>query len=92
MNYGRMKDGMAALESRMQSADQVKITGPGTNLSFSLKGISAVACGGTHNIPDGEVFSCPVKDSVEGAITFNADTIYQGHHFDICLKFEKGDS
>ena len=57
MNYGRMKDGMAVLESRMQRADQVKITGPGTNLSFSLKGISAVACGGTHNIPDGEAFS-----------------------------------
>ena len=86
-----MKDGMSALERRMQNADRVRIEGPGTDLNFSIKGISAVACGGTHNIPDGEVFSCPVKDSVEGVITFNTDTIYQGTSFsDICLKFNQG--
>ena len=46
---------------------------------------------GPANIPDGEVFSCPVKDSVEGVITFNTDTIYQGTSFsDICLKFNQG--
>jgi len=91
MNYGRMVDGMSSLESRMRDANDVKLSGPGTDLSFSLKGINAVACGGTHNIPDGEVFSCPVKDSVEGTITFNADTIYQGTSFsDICLKFKNG--
>ena len=91
MNYGRMIGGMAVLEERMRNADEVKITGPCTALTFSLKGINAVACGGTHNIPDGEVFSCPVKDSVEGIITFNTDTIYQGTSFsDICLTFENG--
>ena len=91
MDYSRMKEGMISLEKRMNEANEVKITGPGTDLYFSLKGISAVACGGTHNIPDGEVFSCPVKDSVEGSISFNADTIYQGTSFsDISLKFEKG--
>ena len=75
----------------MQNAEQVKIVGPQTDLSFSLKGINAVSCGGTHNIPDGEVFSCPVKDSVNGTISFNADTIYQGSSFsNICLSFEKG--
>ena len=91
MNYGRMVEGMSSLESRMRDANDVKLSGPGTDLFFSLKGINAVACGGTHNIPDGEVFSCPVKDSVEGTITFNADTIYQGTSFsDICLKFKNG--
>ena len=91
MDYGRMKEGMFSLEARMKAADQVKIIGPGTDLRFSIKGIGAVACGGTHNIPDGEVFSCPIKESVEGSITFNADTIYQGTSFsDICLKFEHG--
>ena len=91
MDYSRMIDGMIALEKRMIEADQVKITGQGTDLNFSLKGIPAVACGGTHNIPDGEVFSCPIKDSVEGVISFNTDTIYQGTSFsDISLKFEKG--
>ena len=69
MDYSKMTEGMAALEKRMREAEDVKITGPGTELTFSLKGINAVACGGTHNIPDGEVFSCPVRDSVEGTIT-----------------------
>ena len=91
MDYGRMSEGMEHLKNRMRCADRVKITGPGTDLSFSIKGIDAVACGGTHNIPDGEVFSCPVRDSVEGTITFNADTIYQGSSFsNVGLTFEKG--
>ena len=91
MDYGRMSEGMAALEERMKNADKVHITGPGTDLHFSLKDISAVACGGTHNIPDGEVFSCPVRDSVEGYVTFTADTLYQGTAFsNVRLAFEKG--
>ena len=65
MDYGRMTEGMGALEERMRNADKVEITGPGTDLKFSIKGIDAVSCGGTYNIPDGEVFSCPVRDSVE---------------------------
>jgi aminopeptidase len=75
----------------MTEADQVEITGPGTDLRFSMKGIKAIGCGGTHNIPDGEVFSCPVKDSVEGHVTYNADTIYQGTSFSgIKLSFKEG--
>lgn len=91
MNYSRMTEGMNALERRMRNAENVKIVGPGTDLHFSMKGIDAVSCGGTYNIPDGEVFSCPVRDSVEGCITFNADTVYQGTSFsNVMLKFEKG--
>ena len=55
--------------------------GPDTDLRFSIKGIPAIICGGDRNIPDGEVFSCPVKDSVEGHVTFNAPSIYQGTRF-----------
>ncbi|MFT4901423.1 MAG: aminopeptidase [Lentimonas sp.] len=90
-DYSRMVEGMAALEALMSRTDRVELKGPQTNLTFSIKGIGAVSCGGRHNIPDGEVFSCPVKDSVEGEITYNAPTIYQGVSFDqIHLKFEKG--
>ena len=90
-DYSRMVDGMKTLEDLMSNTDQVHLKGPETDLRFSIKGIGAVACGGRHNIPDGEVFSCPVKDSVEGEITYNAPTIYQGVSFDrIHLKFEKG--
>jgi len=90
-DYSRMEEGMRALESLMKRTDKVELKGPGTALRFSIKGIGAVACGGRHNIPDGEVFSCPVKDSVEGEISFNAPTVYQGVSFDrIRLRFEKG--
>ncbi|MFP4156692.1 MAG: aminopeptidase [Opitutales bacterium] len=90
-DYSRMNAGMKALEARMAAADRVEIKGPETDLRFSIKDIPAVACGGRHNIPDGEVFSCPVRDSVEGEITYNAPTVYQGVSFDrIRLKFEKG--
>ena len=90
-DYSRMVEGMQALKKRMTNADKVQIKGPGTDLRFSIKGINAIACGGRHNIPDGEVFSCPVKDSVEGEITYNAPTVYQGVSFDqVHLKFKAG--
>ncbi len=91
LDYSKMEPGMAALKARLERADKVHIKGPGTDLRFSIKGIASVTCGGSHNIPDGEVFSCPVRDSVEGQITFNAPTIYLGTNFDgIRLEFEKG--
>ena len=91
LDYAKMEPGMAALKARLERADKVHIKGPGTDLKFSIKGIKSVACGGSHNIPDGEVFTCPVRDSVEGTISFNAPTIYLGTNFDgIRLEFQKG--
>jgi aminopeptidase len=90
-DYRRYGPGMAALEDLMNRTDRVQIKGPGTDLKFSIKGIGAEACGGLRNIPDGEVFSCPVKDSVEGVIQYNAPTVYLGTAFDnIRLVFKKG--
>ncbi len=91
MDYSLFNKGMAALVRMMSAAEEVHIEGPGTDLRFSLAGIPAVGCGGAHNIPDGEVFSCPVKTSVEGYVTFNTPTIYQGHALDnVRLEFSKG--
>lgn len=91
LDYGRMTPGMKALKELMDKTDRVQITGPGTDLSFSIKGIGAVPCGGLRNIPDGEVFSCPVKESVEGTIQYNAPTVYLGTSFDnIRLVFKAG--
>jgi aminopeptidase len=82
---------MKALADLMNKTDRVHLKGPGTDLQFSIKGIGAVPCGGLRNIPDGEVFSCPVKDSVEGVIQYNAPTVYLGTSFDnIRLVFKKG--
>ncbi len=90
-DYRRYGPGMKALAELMNKTDRVQLKGPGTDLKFSLKGIGAVPCGGLRNIPDGEVFSCPVKESVEGVIQYNAPTVYLGTSFDsIRLVFKQG--
>jgi aminopeptidase len=91
MDYARMRPGMKALKERLDRASRVDITGPGTDLHFSIEGLKAIPCGGRRNIPDGEVYTAPVKDSVEGVITYNASTVYQGEGFEnIRLEFSKG--
>jgi len=91
LDYARLIPGMKALKALMDKTDQVHLKGPGTDLRFSIKGIGACECGGQRNIPDGEVFSCPVKDSVEGVVQYNAPTVYLGTSFDnIRLVFKKG--
>ncbi len=91
LDYRKLQPGMKALKALMERTDRVEITGPGTDLRFSIKKIPAVICGGDRNIPDGEVFSAPVRGSVNGFITFNAPSIYQGTSFDsIRLEFENG--
>lgn len=91
MDYRKMARAMTPLEKRMKAADKVRIKGPGTDLAFSIKGIGAKACNGKLNIPDGEVFSCPVKNSVTGTIQFNTPTLYSGTRFEnVRLEFENG--
>jgi aminopeptidase len=91
LDYSKMTPGMAALKALMENTDKVHLKGPGTDLRFSIKGVPAIPCGGLRNIPDGEVFSCPVRESVEGYVLFNAPTIYQGTAFDsVRLGFSKG--
>ena len=91
LDYSRMVPGMKALADLMRRTDRVHIKGLGTDLRFSIKGIGAQPCGGLRNIPDGEVFTCPVKDSVEGHVQYNAPTVYLGTSFDnIRLAFRGG--
>lgn len=92
MDYARMGEAMEALKKRMESTDQVQLKGPrDTDLTFSIKGIPAIPCAGKLNIPDGEVFTAPVRESINGVIHFNAPTIYRGEtHTDIRLTFKEG--
>src|SRR6185437_3618591 len=91
IDYSSMLPAMEALRDLMEKTDRVNLVGPETDLRFSIKGIGAVVCGGERNIPDGEVFSCPTKRSVEGHVHFNVPTIYQGIPFDnIHLEFRAG--
>lgn len=92
MNYANMGKAMQPLKKRMESTDKVRIKGPGdTDLTFSIKGIPAIPCDGKLNIPDGEVFTAPVKTSVNGVMHYNAPTLYRGvTHENVRLEFKDG--
>jgi len=92
LDYAKMSRAMQPLKELMQRTDKVRLKGPrDTDLAFSIKGIAAIACDGKLNIPDGEVFTAPVRDSVNGVIRFNAPTIYRGTtHNDVRLVFQNG--
>jgi aminopeptidase len=90
-DYGKMARAAQPLVDLMDRTDRVHITGPGTDLRFSKKGIPTKSCTGDRNIPDGECFSCPTRQSVEGHITFNCETLYRGTVFNnINLEFKEG--
>lgn len=91
LDYDKMAKAMDPLIELMQRTDKVQITGPDTNLIFSIKGIPAVKCSGLRNIPDGEVYTSPVKHSVNGVISYNTPAVYQGVTYEnIRLEFTDG--
>ncbi len=81
IDYSKLEEAAKPLVGLMEKTDHVRLVGPGTDLSFSIKGIGAVSCHGKRNIPDGECFSCPVKDSVNGTVQYNTVNLYQGSDF-----------
>jgi aminopeptidase len=90
-DYSKMDRACVPLKELMERTDKVHIVSPGTDLTFSIKGIPAIPCTGERNIPDGECFTAPVRDSVNGKITFNTATNYGGKIFDgVSLTFEQG--
>jgi aminopeptidase len=93
LNYANMAEAMKALVARLKSTDQVHLKGPGeTDLTFSIKDIPAIPCAGSRNIPDGEVFTAPVKDSLNGVICYNTPTLSRGGvtHENVRLEFCEG--
>lgn len=91
LDYGKMKEAMKNLENLMAKTDKVHIVGPGTDLRFSIKGMGGIKCAGEMNIPDGEVYSAPIRDSVNGKVSYNALSTYRNFTFtDVVLEFENG--
>jgi len=91
LDYSKMSRAMDPLVALMERTDRVRIVGPGTDLGFSIKGIPVVKCDGERNIPDGEVYTAPVKGSVNGTISYNTKTLYQGKVFEnVVLRFKDG--
>ena len=91
LDYSKMSRAMKALVELMNRTDKVRLTGRDTDLTFSIKDIPAIACDGQLNIPDGEVYTAPVRDSINGVITYNTPSLYQGFTFEnVRLEFENG--
>ncbi|PJN90783.1 aminopeptidase [Bacillus sp. mrc49] len=92
IDYVRMEAALKPLKQLMERTDKVRIISPGTDLSFSIKGMPAIICAGKKNLPDGEVFTAPLRESVNGTISFNVPTTYEGTAFgDVELTLEKGE-
>ncbi|MBU6080261.1 MULTISPECIES: aminopeptidase [Allobacillus] len=91
LDYSKMSKAMDALVEKMNNTDEVHITGPGTDLTFSIKDIPKIKCAGEMNLPDGEVYTAPIKDSVNGTLTYNTPSPYQGFTFqNVSLTFKDG--
>jgi len=91
LDYSKMSKAMDPLVDLMNRTDKVRIVGNGTDLTFSIKNIPAIKCDGILNIPDGEVFTAPVRDSVNGKLTYNTPAVYQGFTYEnISFEFENG--
>jgi len=91
IDYLKMKKDIVPLQKLLDKTKKVQIKGIGTNLTFSIKGMKSIPCTGEMNIPDGEIFTCPVKTSVNGVITYNTTSTYNGEVFsNICLQFKDG--
>ena len=91
LDYGKMSKAMDALVDRMNRTDKVHLVGPGTDLTFSIKDIPAIKCAGECNIPDGKVYTAPVKESMNGVISYNTCSEEQGFTYDnIRFEIKKG--
>lgn len=91
LDWDRFSRAMDPLKALMERTDRVRLTARDTDVTFSIKNIAAEKCDGSRNLPDGEVFTAPVRDSVNGVITYNAGSLYAGTSWDwIRLTFKSG--
>lgn len=92
VDYARMEKAARPLGELMRRTNKVEIVGPGeTHLVFSIEGVDVKECNGNYNVPDGECFTAPVRESIEGVVQFNTPTSESGVAYEnVRLRFEKG--
>lgn len=91
VDYKSLNEKIKPLKDLMEKTDKVRILGPNTDITFSIKDLPAIPCCGTANIPDGELYTAPIKTSVNGVITYNTPSPYHGNIFNnIRLEFKDG--
>jgi aminopeptidase len=91
LDYGKMDRALDALKKLMEKTDEVRIVAQGTDITFSIMGMPAIKCSGRSNIPDGEIYTAPIKGSVNGRITYNTPSINSGVKYEnVSLLFKDG--
>ncbi|MFS0920515.1 aminopeptidase [Brevibacillus sp. 179-C 1.1 NHS] len=91
LDYRKMAEACQPLYDLMDKTDRVRIVGPGTDLTFSIKGIGTRTAVGKRNIPDGEVYTSPVRDSIHGTISYNTPSNFKGTTFEnVRFTFREG--
>lgn len=91
LDYAKMSKAMNPLKALMEKTDKVHIKGVGTDLTFSIKDIPVIKCDGEMNIPDGEIYTAPVKNSINGTLSYTCPSLYEGSVFEnVKLTFKDG--
>lgn len=75
----------------LHGKEELRVDGPDVDLRMSITGRTFKNCDGKNNMPDGEIFTGPVEESVEGHVRFSYPTVYQGRKLEgVHVWFEKG--
>jgi len=91
MDYRRMEKAAVPLKELLEKTNRVRITGNGTDLEFSIKNIPVIMGTAKNSYIDGEVYTAPVKDSINGKIKYTIPSIYLGNTFKgISFTFKNG--
>lgn len=89
--YEEMRKEHERLISWLHGKSEIHVLGPDTDLTFSVAGRRWIDCSGQMNMPDGEFFTGPVEDSVNGKVRFTYPATVQGRMVeDVRLRFEGG--
>ncbi len=91
IDWTSMEVDLTRIKSSLERGKEVRIVGPETDLTLSVEGRIWEPAAGSHNMPDGEIFTAPVEDAVNGHVTYEFPAIYQGREVqDIRLVFVDG--
>jgi aminopeptidase len=89
--WERQSDEVCRLAEWIEGKEEVRITAPGTDIRLGVAGRHWIPCTGSHNMPDGEFFTGPVEDSVEGEVSFSFPATYGGREVSgVRFRFEAG--
>lgn len=90
-DWNAVREQHQRLKARLEAARELRIVGSDTDLTLGIAGRTWIPASGEHNMPDGEVFSAPLEEAVEGAITYDFPAIHSGREVEgIRLVFRAG--